>query len=147
MVTVETSLDVRVIDVMEAIGQIGESWFDDGFTLQSLKDSLGGGEYSNIELEIMSMGGDLIQAFAIYDALKNSSARVKAKIIGSTASAGTIVAMGADEIEITENSNFLIHRASTVAMGNVDEMEQAAEALAKFDEQILNIYQKRTGIT
>ncbi len=142
MITVTNSEDTAKISV---IGQIGESWFDDGFTLQSLKDSLGGGDYSNIELEIMSMGGDLIQALAIYDALRSSPAKVRAKIVGSTASAGTVIAMAADEVEITENSNFLIHRAATVAMGNIDDMDAAAAALAGFDEQLLNIYQKKTG--
>ena len=142
MITVTNSEDTAKISV---IGQIGESWFDDGFTLQSLKDSLGGGDYSNIELEIMSMGGDLIQALAIYDALRASPAKVKAKIVGSTASAGTVIAMAADEVEITENSNFLIHRAKTMAAGNSEDMDAAAEALAGFDEQLLNIYQKKTG--
>lgn len=142
MITVTNLEDTAKISV---IGQIGESWFDDGFTLQSLKDSLGGADYSNIELEIMSMGGDLIQALAIYDALRASSAKVTAKIIGSTASAGTVIAMAADTVEISENSNFLIHRASTMAAGNVDDMDKAAETLAAFDEQLLNIYQKKTG--
>jgi ATP-dependent protease ClpP protease subunit len=107
-------------------GEIGQGWFTDGFTLEKLKNSIGSDDISNIELEINSLGGDLIEALAIYDSLKTSNAKVKAKIVGSTASAGTVIAMAADMVEITENSNFLIHRASTMAGGTVDDIEKAA---------------------
>lgn len=126
-------------------GTIGEGWFDDGFTLAKLKEGIGSDDISNIELEINSLGGDLIEALAIYDSLKTSNAKVKAKIVGSTASAGTVIAMAADTVEITENSNFLIHRASTFAGGNVDDLGKAADELEMFDNQLLNIYQKKTG--
>jgi len=142
MIRIENNADTAKILIS---GEIGEGWFTEGFTLEKLKNGIGSDEVTNIELEINSLGGDLIEALAIYDSLKTSNARVKAKIIGSTASAGTVIAMGADEIEISENSNFLIHRASTFAGGNVDDMERAADELAMWDEKLLNIYQKRTG--
>ena len=142
MITITNSADTAKILIS---GEIGQSFWGDGFTLDMLKSGIGSEDVTNIELEINSLGGDLIEALAIYDTLKTSNARVKAKIIGSTASAGTVIAMGADEIEISENSNFLIHRASTLAAGNVDEMERAADELAMWDEKLLNIYQKRTG--
>ena len=142
MIQIQNSADTAKILIS---GEIGEGWFDDGFTLEKLKAGIGSDDVTNIELEISSLGGDLIEALAIYDSLKTSNARVKAKIIGSSASAATVIAMGADEIEISENSNFRIHRASTVAMGNVDNMDEAAQELAMWDEKLLNIYQKRTG--
>ena len=142
MIQIQNSADTAKILIS---GEIGEGWFDDGFTLEKLKAGIGSDDVTNIELEISSLGGDLIEALAIYDSLKTSNARVKAKIIGSSASAATVIAMGADEIEISENSNFHIHRASTVAMGNVDNMDEAAQELAMWDEKLLNIYQKRTG--
>jgi len=142
MITVTNSADTAKILVS---GEIGQGWFTDGFTLEKLKDGIGSDDVSNIELEINSLGGDLIEALAIYDSLKTSNAKVKAKIVGSTASAGTVIAMAADTVEITENSNFLIHRASTFAGGNVDDLSKAADELEMFDNQLLNIYQKKTG--
>lgn len=141
MITIQNSADTAKILIS---GEIGESFFVDGFTLEKLQSHISD-DVTNIEIEISSLGGDLIEALAIYDSLKTSNARVKAKIIGSSASAATVIAMGADEIEISENSNFRIHRASTVAMGNVDAMDEAAQELAMWDEKLLNIYQKRTG--
>jgi ATP-dependent protease ClpP protease subunit len=142
MIQVTNSADTAKVLIS---GEIGQGWFTDGFTLEKLKNSIGSDDISNIELEINSLGGDLIEALAIYDSLKTSNAKVKAKIVGSTASAGTVIAMAADTVEITENSNFLIHRASTMAGGTVDDMEKAAQQLEMFDAQLLNIYQKKTG--
>lgn len=142
MIQITNSADTAKILIS---GEIGEGWFSEGFTLDKLKQGIGSDEISNIEIEISSLGGDLIEALAIHDSLRTSNARVKAKIIGSSASAATVIAMAADEVEISENSNFLIHRASTMAAGNVDDMEDAANELAMWDEKLLNIYQKRTG--
>ena len=142
MIQVTNSADTAKVLIS---GEIGQGWFTDGFTLEKLKNSIGSDDISNIELEINSLGGDLIEALAIYDSLKTSNAKVKAKIVGSTASAGTVIALAADTVEITENSNFRIHRASTIAAGNVDDMEKATADLEIFDNQLLNIYQKKTG--
>ncbi len=141
MITVTNAVDTAKVLIS---GDIGESFWGDGFTFANFKEQITG-DYSNIEIEIKSNGGDGFEALAIYDELKNSPAKVKVKIVGSTASAGTIIAMGGDEIEITENSSFLIHRGSTIAMGNIDDLEKAADMLEQFDNKLLNIYQKRTG--
>jgi len=141
MITVTNSADTAKVLIA---GDIGESFWGDGFTFANFKEQITG-DYSNIEIEIKSNGGDGFEALAIYDELKNSPARVKVKIVGATASAGTIIAMGGDEIEITENAGFLIHRGSTIAMGNIDDLEKAADMLEQFDNKLLNLYQKRTG--
>lgn len=130
---------------IEILGGIGESWFDEGNTLKSVKSQLQDLDVSSVNVSIQSMGGDLMEALAIHDLFKNMSAKVIAKIVGATASAGTIVALGADDVEITENSRFLVHHASTVTMGNSEEHERAAKDLESWDEDILNIYQKKTG--
>lgn len=141
MIQVFNSADTAKILIS---GDIGNSFWGDGFTFADFKNQIQG-DISNIEIEIKSNGGDGLEALAIYDELKNTSARVKVKIVGSTASAGTIIAMGGDEIEIMPNSLWLIHRGSTVASGNVDDLEEALAFLDNFDNRLINIYQKRTG--
>lgn len=141
MIQVFNSADTAKILIS---GDIGNSFWGDGFTFADFKNQIQG-DISNIEIEIKSNGGDGLEALAIYDELKNTSARVKVKIVGSTASAGTIIAMGGDEIEIMPNSLWLIHRGLTVASGNVDDLEEALAFLDHFDNRLINIYQKRTG--
>jgi len=130
---------------VEIIGAIGESWFEEGHTLETVKDQIKGLDVSNVVVEVSSLGGDLIQGLAIHDLFKNINAKVTAKIIGATASAGTIVALGADSVEITENSRFLIHNASTITAGNAEDHQAQADQLASFDAQIVDIYRKKTG--
>jgi ATP-dependent protease ClpP protease subunit len=100
---------------------------------------------ANVDVEIQSLGGDVLQAFAIHDAIKRLPQRVTTRMVGSTASAGTVIAMAGDEREITPNSRFLIHNSSTVTMGDAEDHEKTAEILKSIDDQLAGIYQKATG--
>ena len=126
--------------LIQISGDIGNSLWSDGWTLQKFQDQLKGLDVSNIVIEINSMGGDLLEGFAIHDAIKNLPARVTARITGST-----IIATAADKIEITENSRYLVHNASTFIEGNKEKIGEAFAQLESFDNQILDIYVKRTG--
>lgn len=127
-------------------GAIGESWFEEGGnTLKSVKAQILDSDVTEIEVNVKSMGGDLFEAFAIHDLFKSIPAKVTARIVGATASSGTVVAMGADEREIMPNAKFLVHNAHTYTEGNSDEHKEAAEALERFDNDIIDIYRKVTG--
>ena len=130
---------------VEILGNIGESWLEDGNTLETVKAQIADLDVSNVVVEVSSLGGDLIQGLALHDMFKTMPAKVTSRIIGSTASAGTVVALGADVVEITENSRFLIHNAHTMTAGNSDDHEAMAEELKSWDEQLYNIYRKKTG--
>ena len=127
------------------LGEIGNSFWSEGMDFNKFKNIVGDTEPSEIEVEIKSPGGMLLEAFAIYDYLRNIDARVTTRMVGATASAGTIIAMAGDQREITENSNFFIHRSQTVLPGNSEELKKASEELEKFDDQLARIYQKATG--
>ena len=132
--------------VIEIDGNIGENWFiGEGHTLKSIKAQIEAGDYSEVIVNIKSDGGDLIEGFAMFDYLKGLSAKVTARLTGLVASAATIVAMAADEREITPNARFMIHRSATATFGNEEAHEKAAQALKRFDDDIINTYRKVTG--
>jgi len=139
---IHNEVDHATIDI---IGAIGESWFDEGNTLKTVRNQVKDLDVPNIYVNISSMGGDLMDGLAIHDLFKTHPAKITAKIIGSTASAATIIALGADEVQITENSRFLIHNATTMTVGNADDHSKTAEQLISWDNDIVNIYQKATG--
>ena len=141
MIEITNSVDTAKVLIS---GDIGDSFWGEGFTFDNFKEQING-DFSNIDIEIKSNGGDGNEAFAIYDELKRNQARVTVNIVGATASAGTIIAMGGDVVNMADNARFLIHRASTIAAGNIDEIGKAADMLEDFDNRLLNIYQKRTG--
>lgn len=143
MLSIRNSADHTEIDI---IGAIGEDWFGEGNTLETVRNQFA--EITNdITVNISSLGGDLIEALAIHDMFKSSPNRVTTNIIGATASAGTVIAMGGDTIKISENSLFLGHKASLMAWGNADDLRNAADDLDKFDSRLIAIYKKKTGKT
>ena len=113
----------------------------------------------DIELTINSGGGSVIDAFAIYDFLKNSSYNVSVKIEGLCASAATVIALAStDKPTITENSFFMIHNPYMGVMvwdameaddlrDEADKLNRRAEVLDKMTNKIANIYVKATGLS
>ena len=140
MLTVRNNADTVEIDVFR---DIGEGWFSEGNTLESVKAQVPSNAKS-ITVNIDSLGGDLSHGLAIHDMLKNHSAKVTANIMGWTASAGTIIAMGADEVHANENQFFLSHPVWTMSVGNADELRAQADELDRFDKKLVNIYENKT---
>ncbi len=99
-----------------------------------------------IHLRINSPGGDVFDARAIKTALRQHAAKVIAHVDGLAASAATYIALGADEVEISQGGFFMIHNAWTLAMGNANELREVALLLDKVDASILNDYVAKTGL-
>ena len=134
--------DTTEIDIL---GDIGSSWFSEGNTLQTVKAQIDGIKSKNIIINIASFGGDADEGFSIHSYLSSKKAYKTARLLGSTASAGTIVAMSADEIQISENARFLIHNSWTQAVGNAEQLRKTASTLDKVDVRMIAIYKKKTG--
>lgn len=130
---------------VDVTGAIGADWFGDGNTRDTVFAQIKDANASNITVNVHSLGGDITEGLAIYDLLKEQSARVTTKIVGATASAGTVIAMAGDSVEITENSKFLIHNAWTMTAGNAEDHKQTAVDLEKWDNNIVAVYRKKTG--
>ena len=143
MFLIRNTADHTEIDI---IGAIGEDWFGEGNTLETVRNSFGQ-ITSDVTVNVSSLGGDLIHALAIHDMFKAHPHRVTTNIIGATASAGTVIALGGDTIKISENSLFLGHKASMFVGGNADDLRAAANDLDKFDSRLIAMYKKKTGKT
>jgi ATP-dependent protease ClpP protease subunit len=130
---------------VEMMGDIGDSFWGEGWTLERFKNEVETMDISELDVEIQSMGGDVLEAFAIYDAIREMPQKVTTRIIGSTASAGTVIAMAGDSREITPNSRFLIHNSSTLTAGDKEEHEKNTDQLKSIDKQLVSLYKKATG--
>lgn len=130
---------------IKIFGEIGEGWFGDGVTLDSVKTQLEGIKAKKINVLISSLGGDVNHALAIHDILKMSNAEITTEIVGATASSGTIIAMAGKERKMSNNALFLSHNAWMLAVGNSDQLRKQADDLDAFNDRIINIYQKVTG--
>lgn len=127
------------IDIFDEIGAYGisaKNFIRDLRALSGLK---------KIEMNIDSPGGDVNAGLAIFDAIKASKAKVTANITGMAASMASVIMLAADTIRITENGRVMLHRVTSGASGNADEIDAAAKATRQFEDRIIQLYLDRTG--
>lgn len=113
-------------------GQIG-GWF--GVSPVVITDYLSKHKGEKVDVAICSPGGFVDDGLEIYQAFKDHG-DVHAHIIGMTASAATVIAMGAKSVDMAKNSLLLIHNASAHIdeWGSVNK-EKIDQLLAKFKKQ------------
>lgn len=98
-----------------------------------------------IRVHLNTPGGYVFDGVAIYNALRNHSAKIETYIEGLAASIGSIIAMAGDKIYIAENAFLMIHDPFIVAVGDAEELRKTADLLSKIKESLLDTYVKRTG--
>lgn len=112
-----------------------------GKLIKALKDTPSD---SVITLRINSDGGEVFDAIAMYNYLKDKTVHVI--IDGICASAASIVAMAGKTITMKQGSMMMIHNPVTIAFGESEDIRAQADILDKITESIVSIYQSRTGI-
>lgn len=124
------------------------SWYGDEVTPKDFKADLDAlGAVSNILVRINSGGGDVWAAQNIGNLLEQHPATVTARIDGLCASAATIVACHCDKVEAAEDTSYMIHPVQVGLCGYMGavELEQYKQALDSIKENILGLYEKKTG--
>lgn len=96
-------------------------------------------------LEINSIGGSVFAGNEIYALLECCSNPTRAVIQSLAASAASYMIMPCDRIEMHLPAQLMIHRASTFAWGNAEDMQQAQQMLDTTDNAILDTYCRRCG--
>lgn len=102
-----------------------------------------------VNVKVNSQGGSAVEAFAINDyltELESKGVTVNRIGLGFVASAATLIVSG-NGSSISPNSWFMVHNASGAIRGNVNEIEQYAATVRKFNNQILNHYISITGLS
>jgi ATP-dependent Clp protease protease subunit len=121
-----------------------ESWFDDDITPEVFRSELMSGK-GDVTIWLNSPGGDCIAASQIYAMLMDYKGNVTVKIDGIAASAASVIAMAGTKVLMAPTSLMMLHNPSTVAWGDVSEMEKAIGMLEAVKESIINAYEVRSG--
>jgi ATP-dependent Clp protease protease subunit len=100
-----------------------------------------------IHIRINSPGGDVFAAQAMAQAIREHSSKIIAHIDGYAASAATFPVIAANEAVINKSGMFMIHRALTYAMGNVQDLRDSADLLERIDTILAADYVAKTGQT
>ena len=136
--------DNNTITIYETIGY--DPWTGTGFTAKRMAAALRSiGSKNDVIVSINSPGGSFFEGSAIYNLLREHKGNVTVKIIGIAASSASLIAMAADDIQISDIGFIMIHSVWTCVCGNKQEMRDAADTLQTFDDALADVYSARSG--
>lgn len=98
-----------------------------------------------LNVYINSPGGDLIDAIAIFNAIKRYEGETTAYVDGVAASAASYICMAFDKVVMPKNTVMMIHDPIATAFGNADYMRETADLLDKFKNSIVAGYSDKSG--
>ncbi|PKG23940.1 head maturation protease, ClpP-related [Niallia nealsonii] len=124
-------------------GDIGESWWGDSISASQIERALKDIQSDTIHVHLNSGGGDVFDGIAIYNQLKNHSAKIVIHVEGLAASAASLILMAADEAIIYTGAMVMIHEASTGVWGTKADIKKTLNALEGIDKSLADIYMTR----
>jgi ATP-dependent protease ClpP protease subunit len=125
------------------------------FSKQYIRNELSGNTKNPVTVQISSLGGNVDHALNIHDQFAEHG-NVTAELSAFVASSATLIALGAKEVRMNENSFYLIHKPMNWvdAWGSMNEddieamiakLEKSKQELAKITLQLAKMYVKKTG--
>ena len=133
--------------VLRLEGPIDEdSLWGDEITPDAFRNDLEA-ETGDVTVWLNSPGGNVFAAAQIYNMLRDHKGAITVKIDALAASAASVIAMAGDTVLMSPVSMLMIHDPSTIAMGNVDDMQQAINTLNEVKASIVNAYHDKTGLS
>lgn len=149
--------DEKTVEI-DITGYIGaRSYYDDSQDITNINNTrekmkaelkaLSELKAEKIIVNIDSLGGDIGHGVSIYDMLIQHPAQIETKAAGMVASIATVIYQAGNIRKMSDNALMLFHRGMFGIMGmfNQIELRSMADDLNKFDDRIMNIYEKRSG--
>jgi ATP-dependent protease ClpP protease subunit len=100
-----------------------------------------------IRVRINSHGGSVVEALGIFNSLLAYQGRVTVVIEGAALSAGSLIAMAGDSVEMAANALFMIHAAAVNTRGNAADHNDSVRMLQKTDGVLAETFAAKTGMT
>lgn len=133
-------------DAINIFDAIGEQYDGSGTTAKRISAALRSMGDKEVTVNLNSGGGSFFEGIAIYNMLREHPHKVTVKVMGLAASAASVIAMAADDLQIARSGFLMIHNAWVVAMGNRKDLKAAADALEPFDSSMAELYAARAGM-
>lgn len=130
-----------VLEIMDELGTWGYRLQDFTAALEAVKDA------PTVTLRINSPGGDVVEAYAIADLVRNHPARFNCEVYGLCASAATLIALACDDIAMAENAQWMVHEPTFALRGNLSQVKVLLDAYEAMRNKILALYAAAAGKT
>nr|DAQ35615.1 MAG TPA: Putative ATP dependent Clp protease [Caudoviricetes sp.] len=152
METSGRTADVYIFgDIVDAFETgLNQAWGYDGLgevSGLSIANEIKNLDVDTINVHINSCGGYTSEGLAIYNTLKNHSAKIITYCDGFACSAASLVFMAGDERIMGAASALMIHNAWSSAEGNAAQMRQQADVLEKISQAAGNAYAEKVSIS
>lgn len=98
-----------------------------------------------IFVRINSAGGVVTEGWAIYNLLKQSTAKVTCRVDALAGSIASVIAMAGDVIEMAETSFMMIHEPYALTAGRASDHDEQADLLRSITGLMTNVYTARSG--
>lgn len=135
----DTTAQIDIYDEIDWLWGVTSRDFRD--QLNALPDSV-----DTIDLHVNSPGGDVYEAIAIMNSLRQHSAKVVTTVDGYAASSAGFIAVGAsDELIMAENSELMAHLPWAIMIGDSADMRKMADDLDRIGRNIASIFMARAG--
>lgn len=143
-----------IVDEKEAdwwTGEVSSTEVDTNDMKQEL-DELQGKGITDFNIYINSPGGSVFASSTIVSLLKrfkqNTNAKIHGYIDGLCASAATYLLMVADDINVYQNSIFMIHKPMTMSWGNANDLQKDINILNAIEnDMMIPMYMNKAKIT
>lgn len=127
--------------------EIGRDWFGEGIGAEQFIRDIQAITAPTINVRINSMGGQVFDGLAIYNALQRHPSRVVTHVDGMAASIASVIALAGAEVHMAANAFIMIHDPHGVQFGNARDMRQFADQLDKVAGSLVKAYADKTGKT
>lgn len=148
---VKTDGNKSHIDLFGYVGgsKEGGMFAPEGFNEKEFLDELRAIPQDNaLEISINSFGGSVYTGLSIYTLLKAHKGDITFRVDGAAMSAATIITSVPNaKVIMPKGSMMMIHKVSSIVIGNVDDMRKTADDMEKLEQNILDIYAEKTGKT
>ena len=111
-----------------------------GFGPQALREALAEADGGPMTIRLNSEGGNVIDGLAIHNQLKSYPGETTVVIDGMALSIASLVACGADKVQMAENAWLMIHNPHNQAAGDGDDMRDMAGLLDGMRDQLATVY-------
>lgn len=148
--TLDIYIDGTIVDAQTQ--DIYQKYWGDttSVSYKSFRDQVLASSAKKLNVWVNGPGGHVGDAMAIHDFLQdlqNKGYTVNTGVVGIAASAATYPALAAKNPTMSANSFLMIHNVSGFAWGYVNEIENYAATLRKFNNRIVQFYCDITGLT
>ena len=114
-----------------------------GTTAQEFVDTINAIDTPSLNVYINSVGGNVFDGVAIYNALRGHKAHVTTQVEALGASIASVIFQAGDDRVMVTHSQLMIHDAMGCVCGNMDDMLEFAEVLDRLSGEIASIYAER----